>query len=65
MVQRTLFNVWNATLSLWESVVRKRINVQKLKLDIKLNSVLNDQVILLAEIFPSMYIVVNPCFSFL
>jgi hypothetical protein len=44
MVQRTLFNVWNATLELWDSVIRKRINLQQLKLELKLNSVLNDQV---------------------
>lgn len=43
-VQRTLYNVWNATLSLWDSVIRKRINLQQLKLELKLNSVLNDQV---------------------
>lgn len=45
MVQRTLFNVWNATLELWDSVIRKRINLQQLKLELKLNSVLNDQVV--------------------
>lgn len=44
MVQRTLFNVWSATLNLWDSVIRKRINLQQLKLELKLNSVLNDQV---------------------
>ncbi|XP_059453590.1 AUGMIN subunit 8-like [Corylus avellana] len=41
--ERTLFNVWNATLELWDSVIRKRINLQQLKLELKLNSVLNDQ----------------------
>ncbi|XP_015892270.1 AUGMIN subunit 8 [Ziziphus jujuba] len=41
--ERTLYNVWNATLSLWDSVIRKRINLQQLKLELKLNSVLNDQ----------------------
>jgi len=46
MVQKTLYNVWITTLSLWESVLRKRINLQQLKLDLKLNSVLNDQVII-------------------
>lgn len=38
-----LHDVWNTTLSLWDSVIRKRINLQKLKLELKLNSVLNDQ----------------------
>lgn len=41
--ERTLFNVWSATLGLWDSVIRKRINLQQLKLELKLNSVLNDQ----------------------
>lgn len=44
MVQKTLYNVWITTLSLWESVIRKRISLQQLKLGLKLNSVLNDQV---------------------
>lgn len=41
--QKTLYNVWITTLSLWESVIRKRISLQQLKLRLKLNSVLNDQ----------------------
>ncbi|GMY35595.1 AUGMIN subunit 8 [Fagus crenata] len=41
--ERTLFNVWNATLDLWDSVIRKRINLQQLKLELKQNSVLNNQ----------------------
>lgn len=49
MVQKTLYNVWITTLSLWDSVLRKRINLQQLKLDLKLNSVLNDQVIFLLK----------------
>ncbi|KAE9608321.1 putative QWRF family protein [Lupinus albus] len=44
IVEKTLYNVWNSTLSLWESVIRKRINLQQLKLELKLNSVLNDQI---------------------
>ncbi|KAH7569264.1 hypothetical protein JRO89_XS06G0134000 [Xanthoceras sorbifolium] len=44
MVQETLYNVWNTTLILWDSVIRKRINLQQLKLELKLNSVLNDQI---------------------
>ncbi|TKY73139.1 QWRF motif-containing protein 8 [Spatholobus suberectus] len=43
IVEKTLYNVWITTLSLWESVIRKRINLQQLKLELKLNSVLNDQ----------------------
>ncbi|XVF88131.1 hypothetical protein PTKIN_Ptkin19aG0025400 [Pterospermum kingtungense] len=42
-VEETLYNVWNATLSLWDAVMKKRINLQQLKLELKLNSVLNDQ----------------------
>ncbi|KAH1111505.1 hypothetical protein GLYMA_04G155000v4 [Glycine max] len=43
IVEKTLYNVWITTLSLWESVIRKRINLQQLKLELKLNSVMNDQ----------------------
>ncbi|XP_019417182.1 PREDICTED: AUGMIN subunit 8-like isoform X2 [Lupinus angustifolius] len=43
IVEKTLYNVWNSTLSLWDSVIRKRINLQQLELELKLNSVLNDQ----------------------
>ncbi|XP_057431844.1 AUGMIN subunit 8-like [Lotus japonicus] len=49
IVQKTLYNVWIATLSLWESVTRKKINLQQLKLELKLNSVLNDQMAYLDE----------------
>lgn len=48
MVQRTLFNVQNTMLDLWDSVIMKRISLQQLKLDLKLNSILNDQVLPLA-----------------
>ncbi|KAL6275032.1 hypothetical protein ACE6H2_025724 [Prunus campanulata] len=41
--ERTLLNVWNTTLSLWDSVIRKRIILQQLNLELKLNSVLNGQ----------------------
>ncbi|KAM7267421.1 hypothetical protein ACFE04_009587 [Oxalis oulophora] len=41
--ERTLYGVWNTTLGLWDSVIRKRINLKQLKLELKLNSVLNDQ----------------------
>ncbi|KAF2310430.1 hypothetical protein GH714_009992 [Hevea brasiliensis] len=40
---KTLYNVWKSTLALWESVSSKRINLQQLKLELKLNAVLNDQ----------------------
>lgn len=43
--ERTLFNVWNATLDLWDSVIRKRINLQQLTLELKLNSILNNQIV--------------------
>ncbi|KAL6221425.1 hypothetical protein ACLB2K_009176 [Fragaria x ananassa] len=41
--ERTLLDVWNTTLSLWDSVIRKRIKLQQLNLEIKLKSVLNGQ----------------------
>lgn len=50
-MQEYLHDVWNTTLSLWDSVIRKRINLQKLKLELKLNSVLNDQVMPLLHSF--------------
>ncbi|XP_022749500.1 AUGMIN subunit 8-like isoform X2 [Durio zibethinus] len=43
IVEETLYNVWNATLSLWDAVLKQKINLQQLKLELKLNSVLNDQ----------------------
>ncbi|XP_022732665.1 AUGMIN subunit 8-like isoform X2 [Durio zibethinus] len=42
-VEETLYNVWNATSSLWDAMIKKKINLQQLKLELKLNSVLNDQ----------------------
>lgn len=42
-VERTLYNVLNTTLSMRESIIRKRINLQQLQLELKLNYVLNDQ----------------------
>ncbi|GMI83983.1 QWRF domain containing 8, augmin subunit 8 [Hibiscus trionum] len=42
-VEETLYNVWIATLGLWDAVIKKKINLQQLKLELKLNSVLNDQ----------------------
>ncbi|XP_020205101.1 AUGMIN subunit 8 [Cajanus cajan] len=49
IVEKTLYNVWITTLSLWESVIRKRINLQQLKLELKLNSILNDQMMYLDD----------------
>ncbi|KAF5725887.1 hypothetical protein HS088_TW23G00619 [Tripterygium wilfordii] len=42
--EETLYNVWNTTLTLWDSIIRKIINLQQLKLELKLNSVLNHQI---------------------
>ncbi|OMP01632.1 hypothetical protein CCACVL1_03046 [Corchorus capsularis] len=42
-VEETLYNVWNATLSLWDDVIKKKIYLQQLKLELMLNSVLNNQ----------------------
>ncbi|GAV77711.1 DUF566 domain-containing protein [Cephalotus follicularis] len=47
--EKTLYDVWNTTLSLWDSIIRKRVNLQKLKLELKLNSVLNDQMLYLDD----------------
>ncbi|GLT49576.1 hypothetical protein SLA2020_231250 [Shorea laevis] len=41
--EETLLSVWNITLCLWDSVIKRRINLQQLKLDLKMNSILNDQ----------------------
>ncbi|KAE8668567.1 QWRF motif-containing protein 8 [Hibiscus syriacus] len=42
-VEETLYNVWNATLGLRDAMIKKKINLQQLKLELKLNSVLHDQ----------------------
>ena len=44
MFQETLFNVWQAISELQDDVTSQRIGLQQLKLEIKLNSLLNDQV---------------------
>ncbi|KAG6673295.1 hypothetical protein I3842_16G104100 [Carya illinoinensis] len=49
IAERTLFNVQNNMLDLWDSVIMKRINLQQLKLDLKLNSILNDQMVYLDD----------------
>ncbi|XP_044464525.1 AUGMIN subunit 8-like [Mangifera indica] len=43
VAEETFYNVWDTTLNLWDSVISKRINLQQLNLDLKLNAVLNDQ----------------------
>ncbi|WCJ30138.1 hypothetical protein M5689_011714 [Euphorbia peplus] len=41
--EKTLYNVWNNTLALWASVIQKRMDLQELKLELKLSAVLNNQ----------------------
>lgn len=41
--EQTLYNVWETNLELWDSVIRKRIDLQQLNLELKLNSVLSEQ----------------------
>ncbi|CAK7338160.1 unnamed protein product [Dovyalis caffra] len=48
--ERTLYNVWDTTLALWDLVIRKRINLQQLKLELKMNAVLIDQLQLRLEL---------------
>ena len=43
-MQQTLYDVWETNLELWDSVRRKRIDLQQLNLELKLNSVLSEQV---------------------
>ncbi|XP_023515712.1 AUGMIN subunit 8-like [Cucurbita pepo subsp. pepo] len=47
--ERTLLGIWNTTLNLWDSVIRKRIDLQQLKLELKLISIMNDQMSYLNE----------------
>lgn len=49
MVQETLYNVWDTTLNLLNSVMTKRINLQQQNLELKLNAVLNNQVSVLPD----------------
>ncbi|GAB2291541.1 hypothetical protein Dimus_025795 [Dionaea muscipula] len=48
-VEETLMNVWRTTLSLWDSLIMKRINLQQLILDWKLNLVLSKQLAYLGD----------------
>ncbi|KAF8097507.1 hypothetical protein N665_0286s0018 [Sinapis alba] len=47
--EETLFNVWHAISELQDDVTSQRIGLQQLKLEIKLNSLLNDQMVSLEE----------------
>ncbi|OVA10364.1 Protein of unknown function DUF566 [Macleaya cordata] len=47
--ERTLYNVWFTTSELWDSVTMKRINLRELRQELKLNSVLNEQMIYLDD----------------
>lgn len=47
--EETLYNVWDTTLSLWDSVINKRITLQQLKLQLQLNLVLNKQMVYLDD----------------
>lgn len=47
--EETLYNVWDTTLSLWDSVINKRINLQQLRLQIQFNLVLNKQMVYLDD----------------
>lgn len=44
MMQKTLYNVWRTTSELWDSVSKKRMVIQELRLTLKLYLVLNEQV---------------------
>uniref|UniRef100_A0A5B6YQ57 QWRF motif-containing protein 8 n=2 Tax=Davidia involucrata TaxID=16924 RepID=A0A5B6YQ57_DAVIN len=41
--EKTLYNVWRTTSDLWDSVTEKRIDLQQLRLKMKLYSFLNEQ----------------------
>ncbi|XP_010265520.1 PREDICTED: AUGMIN subunit 8-like [Nelumbo nucifera] len=47
--ERTLFNVWINTSDLWDSVTTKRIKLQQLRQELKLKSVLNEQLAYLED----------------
>ncbi|GMH23287.1 hypothetical protein Nepgr_025130 [Nepenthes gracilis] len=48
-VEKILYRVWRTTLSLWDFVITKRIDLQKLQLELKLNLVLNEQLAYLED----------------
>ncbi|KDP38706.1 hypothetical protein JCGZ_04059 [Jatropha curcas] len=41
--EKTLYDVWNSMLALWDSVIKKRINLEQLKQELKLIAILNGQ----------------------
>lgn len=45
ILQKSLNDVWRTNVALWESVIKKRIHVQRMRFELKLNSMLNEQVI--------------------
>ncbi|KAI3996667.1 hypothetical protein MKX01_009499 [Papaver californicum] len=47
--ERTLYNVWIMTSGLWDSVTMKRINLREMTEELKLNSVLNNQMVYLDD----------------
>ncbi|GMH18282.1 hypothetical protein Nepgr_020123 [Nepenthes gracilis] len=47
--EKTLYRVWRTNLSLWDFVITKRIDLQKLQLELKLNLVLNEQLAYLED----------------
>ncbi|KAL0552348.1 hypothetical protein IC582_011457 [Cucumis melo] len=47
--ERMLCNVWKATIRIWDSVTRNRIDLHRLKLELKLNKIMNDQMCYLEE----------------
>lgn len=42
--EETLYNVWRTTSDLWDSISKKNVNLQQLRLEVKLNSVLINQI---------------------
>uniref|UniRef100_A0A1J3GPX2 QWRF motif-containing protein 4 n=2 Tax=Noccaea caerulescens TaxID=107243 RepID=A0A1J3GPX2_NOCCA len=49
IAEETLYNVWHATSELRDLVTYQRISLQQLKLEIKLESILNDQMVCLED----------------
>lgn len=49
LAEKTLFNVWVAMIELWDSVIMKTIILQQMRLELKLNSILNNQMTYLNE----------------
>ncbi|KAH9608814.1 hypothetical protein KSS87_017662 [Heliosperma pusillum] len=47
--EQILYNVWETNLELWDSVLRKRIELQRVNLDLKLNLVLREQMACLED----------------